>query len=205
MQDGKPSRLRRRADRIREVVDITQVLSDYGYAVFAEGGDREQQFACDMHGTGQDNKPSARVYPESNSAYCFACDKTRDALDYVMAKEGLSFVESCRFVEVKYHLPSLPWEDSDNPGERPQTPREEIEGIFVRELTLDGEANRVKALLEGLGKDRMLGMDETMAFWEALDMLDWRLRQGQVTPQDGLRGLATIRERILGRLSAKAA
>ena len=58
------------ADRIREQVPILQVLASYGYRVRVDGGGREQQFSCDLHGTGQDNKPSARAYPDSASWYC---------------------------------------------------------------------------------------------------------------------------------------
>ena len=58
------------ADRIRETASILDVLAHYGYHVRDDGGHREQQFPCDLHGTGRDNKPSARVYPESNSWYC---------------------------------------------------------------------------------------------------------------------------------------
>lgn len=64
------SRAKQRADRIREEVEIVQVLADYGYHVSAHGGDREQQFSCDLHGDGSDSKPSARAYPSSNSWYC---------------------------------------------------------------------------------------------------------------------------------------
>jgi intein/homing endonuclease len=64
------SRAKQRADRIRQDIDIVQVLADYGYKVNPGGGDREQQFSCDLHGDGSDSKPSARVYPSSNSWYC---------------------------------------------------------------------------------------------------------------------------------------
>lgn len=64
------SRAKQRADRIRSEVPIIRVLADYGYHVNPDGEDREQQFSCDLHGSGQDRKPSARVYPSTNSWYC---------------------------------------------------------------------------------------------------------------------------------------
>lgn len=63
-------RSRQRADRIRALIPIEEVLLHYGYQVRADAGGREQQFCCDLHGDGQDTKPSARVYPESASWYC---------------------------------------------------------------------------------------------------------------------------------------
>lgn len=65
-------RAKQRADRIRADVRIIQILSDYGYNVNPDGGDREQQFSCDLHGDGSDSKPSARAYPSSNSWFCVA-------------------------------------------------------------------------------------------------------------------------------------
>ena len=65
----------KRAARIREEIPITAVLADYGYDVRDDGGDREQQFPCNMHGDGYDVKPSARVYPESASWYCVATNE----------------------------------------------------------------------------------------------------------------------------------
>lgn len=96
------------SDRIREHVPILEVLVTYGYRVRADSGEREQQFQCDLHGTGRDNKPSARVYPESNSWYCFACDKTRDAIETVKAKEGVKFWEAVKLLETAYGLDPLP-------------------------------------------------------------------------------------------------
>ena len=72
--DGRAIRAKQRADRIRDTVDIVDVLAHYGFRVRPDGGHREQQFSCDLHGTGQDQKPSARVYPHSHSWYCVSKD-----------------------------------------------------------------------------------------------------------------------------------
>lgn len=68
-------RAKKRADRIRAEISIVKVLSDLGYHIHPDGGDREQQFPCDLHGDGSDSKPSARVYPSSNSWYCVSVDE----------------------------------------------------------------------------------------------------------------------------------
>jgi len=112
MADPK-SRAVKRADRIREMIPIVQVLADYGYDVRADGGDREQQFPCNLHGDGFDLKPSARVYPDSQSWYCFGCDLSRDAIATVRGNEGLSFWEAVRKLEQVYELPPLPWADEE--------------------------------------------------------------------------------------------
>lgn len=75
-------RAKQAADRIREHVPIVRVLAAYGYRVREEGGDREQQFSCDLHGDGRDSKPSARVYPASDSWYCISVH------DRVLTEDG---------------------------------------------------------------------------------------------------------------------
>ncbi len=67
------SRSKQRADRIRAEVPILEVLATYGYRVTV-GGDREQQFQCDLHGDGKDGKPSARVYPDEGHWFCVDVD-----------------------------------------------------------------------------------------------------------------------------------
>ena len=91
-----------RAKRIKEEIPILSVLAGYGYDV--HGDTREQQFKCDLHGDGHDNAPSARVYPETNTWYCFACGKVRDSISTVMEKEGLDFNQACKGLEIKYNL-----------------------------------------------------------------------------------------------------
>ncbi len=104
-------RTKQRAERVNQECDLGALLHEYGYSVFSDG-DREQQFACNLHG--QDNKPSARLYGATNSTYCWACSRSRDPLAYVMEIEGLSFLEAVRYLEKKLNLPPIPWGDEDD-------------------------------------------------------------------------------------------
>jgi len=110
-------RNQRRIERIHEQVDILKLLGDYGYPVRPDM-DREQQFSCNMHGDGNDLKPSARVYPENNSWYCWACGKTRDAIETVREKEGLGFMEALKWLEGRFGLEPLPFRPFGVPTER---------------------------------------------------------------------------------------
>jgi DNA primase len=105
------------ADRIRSEVPIIRVLYDYGYEVSPDGGDREQQFSCDLHGDGSDSKPSARVYPDTSSFHCFACGRSRDAITLVREKEGLDFWPAIKKIEADYGLSPLPWSGDEESGE----------------------------------------------------------------------------------------
>ena len=134
---------RRRADRIRQEIPIIQVLYDLGYRVRLDGGDREQQFPCDLHGDGSDNKPSARVYPDSNSWYCFACSKPRDAITTLRDRMDLGFSEACKSLEKKYGLPSLPWSDEDEDSQKYETISSNL-----RTTTFEQAHSRIHALLE---------------------------------------------------------
>ena len=98
-----PKATNERSERIKEKISIFSVLHSYNYDVV--DSPREQQFRCNLHGDGSDNSPSARAYPDSNSWYCFACGKTRDAISTVMEIEGVSFNQACKALETKYDLP----------------------------------------------------------------------------------------------------
>lgn len=63
---------KRTAKRLKQAnaVPISDVLTRLGYQVRTDGGHREQQFSCDLHGDSRDKMPSGRMYPETNSTYC---------------------------------------------------------------------------------------------------------------------------------------
>jgi len=192
------SRARRRADRIREEVDITQLLADYGYQVHA-GYTGEEQFSCDLHGDGHDTKPSARVYPESQSWYCFACDQTRDCIETVREKEGIGFWEAIRVLEKRYNLPPLPWEDDGEDVRRP-SPESVVAEALKSGRTWEDDRKRVHTLLTNLTKDRDLAMMLTAKLWEAFDKVDYLVRKERLASEDGRVALEKIRVRAMEQL-----
>jgi hypothetical protein len=193
------SRAKQAADRIRAEVPIVAVLESYGYYVHADGGDREQQFSCDLHGDGTDGKPSARVYPDSDSWYCFACNLSRDAIQTVRAKEGLDFWPAVKSLEGRYGLPALPWVE-DEP--RAATPQEEVRDSLRHYRTWDDEKKRLTTLLDSVTQDKDLSMTITLALWEAYDRICWQVddEKGDWSDGKGKDALVKLRDKVMEHL-----
>ena len=51
--------------------------------------------SCPFH---KDNTPSFYVYPDTNSFYCFSCSQGGDVIRYVMIKNGLGFIDACKYL-----------------------------------------------------------------------------------------------------------
>jgi hypothetical protein len=192
------SRAAQRADRIRAEIPILQVLSDYGYPVHPGGGDREQQFSCDLHGDGTDSKPSARVYPASDGFYCFACGISRDAIRLTREKEGIGFWEACRRLETRYGLPTLPWTDEREEPQRNITA--DIAASFKTYRSFEEEKKRVTTLLDSLTQDRDLPLERLLAAWEALDRISYLHVKERMTEPTAKEALVQLRHRVLERL-----
>lgn len=151
-----------RADRIKARVPLLDVLSGYGYEV--KTYNREQQFRCDLHG-GSDNAPSARVYPETETWFCFACGKSRDVISTVMEKEGLEFSQACRAIELKYGMEVWQYEEKQDAFDRAsQRAKPSLDESQLLE-------RQVKRLLLEKTKARALSLEETLKYWEACNML----------------------------------
>lgn len=181
--------------RIREVVPILQVLASYGYGVRDDGGDREQQFSCDLHGTGRDTKPSARVYPESGSWYCFACDATRDAIGTVMAKDGLKFWDAVGALEKAYGLEALPRDFGTGQEYLTKTMRV-VNEILDPTRTFEQDATRARKFLDNRTLDRDLPMAQLLLFWEKFDETLYYVEEVQTWTEDKGRV-------VLGKLLSK--
>ena len=156
------TRAERRATRIRTEIPITRVLEAYGYRV--QDVDREQQFPCDLHGDGTDGKPSARVYPDTNQWYCFACARSRDAVATVREKEGLTFLASLDALEKRYGLPSLPWEDGDD-----ETAPVDPVAAILDAPRIDPVRARTERVLRALAVERTEPLPRVLKLWEAFD------------------------------------
>jgi len=188
------------ATRIREQVPILKVLSALGYDVRDDGGDREQQFRCDLHGTGYDNKPSARVYPDSNSWYCFGCGVARDPIETLRAKQGVGFWKAVQVLEQAFGLDPLPIDyGADEKGEGAL---HEMAGHLGHQVvSYEDEEERTRRLLNARTLDRDLPLDRLLAFWEAFDKVVFHVRGphgdgGVWTEARGKQMLAGLRDRI---------
>lgn len=192
------SRARQRADRIQHEISITQVLADYGYTVHP-GYDGEQQFSCDLHGDGHDNKPSARVYPGSNSWYCFACDRTRDAIQTVREKEGLDFWKAVQALEGRYSLGSMQY------AEEAEQQRDPAKGMVaaVESLTTtaaatwEEEQHRAFRFLDNATADKDLPLSVLLKLWEAYDKVCYLVLKEVITEDKAKAEIDKVREKAM--------
>ena len=193
---AKGGKSRRRADRIRSTVVMARVLYDYGYAINPDGGDREQQYSCDLHGDGRDGKASGRLYPSSNSTYCFACGRARDSIAFAMEKEGLKFNEALDKLEARYALPPLPYDANDDAED--DRPESIADALAIKPATFDEESERTDKFLRRVTASRSLSLDVTLRLWSEFD----RVRHGvsnESWPDDrAASNMASIRGAALG-------
>ncbi len=61
--------------QIKEQLSIETVLNEYGIAM-----NKNKHCLCPFH---KDDKPSLRIYPETNTYHCFGCDKTGDVIQFI--------------------------------------------------------------------------------------------------------------------------
>lgn len=180
---------------------MVQVLADYGYHVHPNGTFQEQQFSCDLHGTGRDTKPSARLYPGSNDFYCFACDKTRDAVELVRVKENLGFMEALDFLERKYNLPVLPWEDDDAyNGPQQSKPEAEVGARLATGRTYADDSKQIRSALISLTEDRLLPMKTLLPYWEAVDKLSFQFKEGLVAEVVARKAVLQLYDRLMAAM-----
>lgn len=167
------SRSKQAADRIRSEIPIVQVLSYYGYSVYPEYAEREQQFSCDLHGDGSDGKPSARAYPDSSSFHCFACGRSRDAITLVREKEGLEFWPAVKLLESRYDLPSLPWygSDGEQEGKKEDTKvyNKVAEVLDSKSSSPEEILHRIHRMIDSCCRERLLDPQTCAGLWESHD------------------------------------
>jgi hypothetical protein len=85
----RKSRLAEWSDKLESLdhVRIEDVLSSYGLG--NEFG--KKLICCPIH---DDKSPSFKVYPKTNSWYCFGCHKGGAPVNFVMEMDGVSFKEA---------------------------------------------------------------------------------------------------------------
>lgn len=85
-----------RSDRIKAALDIERVVSFYGYEP-----NRQGFVSCPFH---SERTASFKIYPKSNSFYCFGCGAGGDVIDFVRLLYGLDFRQACVRLESDFGL-----------------------------------------------------------------------------------------------------
>ena len=125
---------------IKEQLHIYTVLADYNVEFF--GGGTPEQIHCPFHYP--DTNRSCRVYPETDSLYCFVCDKTWDVIEFIKDKEELSFGAACAFIMSRYDVEiyTPDYETSLELNSRQAPEDVEAFGKTVEQMFI-GDANRL--------------------------------------------------------------
>ena len=85
-----------RSENIKAALDIDRVVSFYGYEP-----NRQGFVNCPFH---SERTASLKIYPKSNSFYCFGCGAGGDVIDFVRLLYGLDFGQACLRLESDFGL-----------------------------------------------------------------------------------------------------
>ena len=85
-----------RSENIKAALDIERVVSFYGYEP-----NRQGFVSCPFH---SERTASFKIYPKSNSFYCFGCGAGGDVIDFVRLLYGLDFRQACLRLEADFGL-----------------------------------------------------------------------------------------------------
>jgi len=81
-------------------ISIIKVLQDIGVDV--DEGEYAQQMQCPFHGSGNEMHKSARVYPATNSWYCFTEGKSYSPVATVAIANEVSFSQAYNLLKSRY-------------------------------------------------------------------------------------------------------
>jgi DNA primase len=97
-------------DRIREASDIVAVISKY---VSLKPAGKTLKGLCPFH---QEKTPSFVVNPDKQFYHCFGCGVGGDIFEFLMRKEGLSFMEALKDLAQRASI-ALPEDGDGQPSE----------------------------------------------------------------------------------------
>ncbi len=89
-------------EALKNSVDIVSVVGSY---ISLKKRGHEYVGLCPFHA---DKNPSFSVSPAKRIAHCFACDETKDVIDFVQAMDGINFVQACEKLGAKTWEPHEP-------------------------------------------------------------------------------------------------
>ena len=139
-----------RSENIKAALDIEKVFSFYGYEP-----NRQGFVSCPFH---SEKTASCKIYPKSNSFYCFGCGAGGDVIDFVRLLYGLDFRQACVRLEADFGLvgvtdsasPELSEKAKKRNAEKAEYKALERQAVRYRQIIRD---NKPKALGEPLSPE----------------------------------------------------
>jgi DNA primase len=131
---------------IKSALSITTVLAHYGL----EPG-KGDSMKCPFH---KDGKASMKIYPDTNTAYCFAgsCEvKSVDVIDFIMRMDGTTKREAILKAKDLIGLPLLSLPAQPSKGETEQVKTIDVKVIYAVSLEAMKKHAAAKAYCEGRG------------------------------------------------------
>jgi DNA primase len=195
---------------LRERVDLETVV---GRRVQLKRSGHDLRGLCPFHG---EKTPSFYVVPDKRIYHCFGCNKTGDAIRFVMELEGRSFREAVEQLATEFGVVL----EADDPGERERTAQrallaqvnEQAATFFVRVLWEHprGAPAREHLAKRGIREEtaRSWALGYAPPLWDALckslqrRKIEPRLVEeaGLAVPRRSGRGAGTLYDRFRGRV-----
>jgi DNA primase len=183
-----------RIEAIHRRVSAHEVLRRNGVGL--KYGGRVEQFSCPFHG--QDNKPSARVYGETERSpshvWCFVCQKRWDAIGLWQKFTGFEgrFSSLLRDIEQTYGI------------EIPESPQQYQSEHKVQDTTAMDEVLKLLDICDSrMTKSRpAFEMTGYYKLSVALDRVRYQLDERRIKPVEAKAILHTILEKISAKVRA---
>lgn len=165
-----------RAESLRRQLSIFDVMEKLSIEFLHRG---THQVPCPFHG--EDRKPSARIYADTNKIYCFTCARGWDVLGTVQAKRECSFSDAVSWLEVEFKieyagdgLASLVQSKLDH------VPRPQLEQFY---LMVEDRLIAARDILD---------LDKYCKYLTALDLVSYRLTQNTLSYEDAVQHLKKL-------------
>lgn len=90
-------------DLIVDRLSLAEIMVDYGvHFQFNPLLAQEVQFKCPFHG--KDNKPSARLYNNTKTCFCWVCRKSWDVVSFVAEKEKFKYIQALKYLINRFKI-----------------------------------------------------------------------------------------------------
>lgn len=183
---------KRRVEQVHQRVSAFEILRRNGIRLRQVSDTRAEQIKCPFHG--QDNKPSARIYPDSNNrpshVWCYVCQKSWDAIGLQMEFGSLKFSQALSELERSYgiEVPEMP---KDLKGKTEEPPDE---ALIEFEQLCEACERRLKT-----AKEAYKALDDLKGYLLAssiLDRISFRVENRRLAPQRGTEVLQQLWAKI---------